>query len=151
VNAINGNLSCSTGTTGILCATCLKGYYSNLGKACISCDEVSPLHMIIIFIGLLFAAVFSIWWFIAKSAATQARFEEMRKIARVRWLKWKGGVLCLLKQLLGFFQIVLMTKSVYRIPFPSLCKSLKHFLLDDTISLTHFVVWICAFDPRSVH
>ena len=129
MNAIEGNLSCSPGTHGILCATCLKGYYSTLGKACISCDEVSPLHIILISIGLLFAAAFSLWWFIEKRTATQARFEKMRKKARVRWLKWRGGVLCLLKQILGFFQVLLMTKSVYRIPFPSLCTSSKHFLL----------------------
>jgi hypothetical protein len=142
VNAIEGNLSCSTGTHGILCATCLKGYYSTLGKACISCEEVLPLHITLIFIGLLFAVVISLWWFIGESTATQARFEEMRKKARVRWLKWKGGVLCLLKQLLGFFQIVLMIKSVYRIPFPSLCKSpsLRRIFSSRCYDLTYFVV-----------
>jgi hypothetical protein len=151
VNAIEGNLSCSTGTYGILCATCLKGYYSTLGKACISCAEVSPLHIVLIFIGLLSAAVFSLWWFIGKTTAAQARFEEMRKKARVRWLKGKGGVLCLLKQLLGFFQIVLMLKSMYQIPFPlQACVSHRSsfFSMLRSHSLCGVNLCICAF---SIH
>jgi hypothetical protein len=33
---------------------------------------------------------------------------------------WRDTIVVLAKQLLGFFQIVLLLQSVYRIPFPAI-------------------------------
>ena len=47
-----------------------------------------------------------------------ARYLSTKNFLALRWLKWRDTIVVLAKQLLGFFQIVLLLQSVYRIPFP---------------------------------
>jgi hypothetical protein len=47
-----------------------------------------------------------------------ARYLGTKDFLALRWLKWRDTIVVLAKQLLGFFQIVLLLQSVYRIPFP---------------------------------
>jgi hypothetical protein len=52
------------------------------------------------------------------NTAFKRRFIKSKEFFVVRWLQSRQMIVVLAKQLLGFFQIVLLLQSVYRIPFP---------------------------------
>jgi hypothetical protein len=55
-----------------------------------------------------------------KTLASNTKVAEAYRAFLARWTKWKGSVIPVAKQLFGFFQVVVLLRSVYRIPFPTL-------------------------------
>jgi hypothetical protein len=53
-------------------------------------------------------------------ATRNSKMADVYKAFLLRWAKWKDSVTVVAKQLFGFFQVVVLLRSVYRIPFPSL-------------------------------
>jgi hypothetical protein len=70
---------------------------------------------------LMLAVVWALFrWCLHTKAASHSKASELYKAFQARWTKWNDSVIAVAKQLLGFFQVVVLLRSVYRIPFPTL-------------------------------
>jgi hypothetical protein len=127
VNGALGNLSCTKGTLGVLCGGCRTGFYRSLDRSCASCEKAAPLQFALLAMFALAMACFLLTWWLRKIMAHSSKAEELYKAFLVKWTKWKDSVIVVGKLLFGFFQVVMLLRSVYRIPFPRLYVDVLHF------------------------
>eukprot|EP00937_MAST-01D_sp_MAST-1D-sp2_P004033 g4033.t1 len=116
VNNMTGTVSCTPGNMGALCAVCAAEYYKRSDEGrCVACADANlkqdvPWAPIAAFVGfaLLFMATDarSHWHFL--------RFAQRHVQGCRRHLMGKSKVV------LSFFQIMMLSKTVYRVPFPSI-------------------------------
>ena len=134
VDESRGNISCSAGSHGVLCATCDQGYFKQLDGSCETCEEMAPIQTTLLTLLVSVLVVFGSFRLVIRlmrrNPLLWARYLGTKDFLALRWLKWRDTIVVLAKQLLGFFQIVLLLQSVYRIPFPvsgSKCSALDPY------------------------
>jgi hypothetical protein len=122
VDKSRGNITCSAGSHGVLCATCDQGYFKQLDGSCKTCEAIAPAQAIVLTLLLLVLVVFGslklVVRLMRRTPKLWARYLSTKDFLTLRWLTWRDAIVVLAKQLLGFFQVVLLLQSVYRIPFP---------------------------------
>eukprot|EP00937_MAST-01D_sp_MAST-1D-sp2_P000024 g24.t1 len=114
VDALTGSVSCSPGNSGALCAVCRPDYYKRTDTgACVACENVN-MSQDVPWVALLVLALFLLFFLGSDARA------EWRCLRRVQ--KHVQGCRQVLvgksKIVLSFFQIMLLTKNIYRVPFP---------------------------------
>jgi hypothetical protein len=117
-----GNLSCTEGNYGILCGTCLQGHFKVLDGSCTKCtSETTTSRHTIVLVMLVFVVIaFVIYRRMNTKRRQDGASAEVYKRLHVFWTKWRDSIVVIAKQLLGFFQVVLLLRTVYRIPVSDL-------------------------------
>jgi hypothetical protein len=79
VDEAEGNLSCASGSYGMLCATCQQGHYRLFDATCESCEKVSVVSLVFF---LLIAVAIGGWWCKIK---IQRKYAKRHVYFRARW------------------------------------------------------------------
>ena len=114
VHNVTGAVACKQGNAGALCAVCATGYYKRSDDgSCVACADASvkddvpwgPLLAAAVFVALYLGSDARADW--RRCRALQRRIQGCQ-----RHLVGKSKVV------LGFFQVLLLSKTVFRVPFP---------------------------------
>jgi hypothetical protein len=155
IDEVMGNLSCSAGSYGILCGSCSAGYFKQPDKSCKTCDAVPPLQTAAMLATSLIAGVLALSWLVRlilrRNASLWEHYTTTKDFLVVCWRKWQGMIIPVAKQFLGFFQIVLLLQSVYRIPYPTIYLKFLRFFAVINLDFLSFIRLECFVDNINWH
>eukprot|EP00937_MAST-01D_sp_MAST-1D-sp2_P005052 g5052.t1 len=115
VHARTGTVTCSPGNTGVLCAVCAPDHFKRTDTGrCVPCEDANtaqdvpwvPVLVLISFVLLFIGSEARAEWRLLR--AVQKYIQGCRRL-------FVGKS----KIVLSFFQIMLLTKNIYRVPFPA--------------------------------
>eukprot|EP00937_MAST-01D_sp_MAST-1D-sp2_P001199 g1199.t1 len=149
-DSTSGSVTCANGTAGALCAVCAADHFRRAsGGECVPCEDVrlgSDMPWALCIVVTSFALLFA--WSDARCEWKRLRFLQGHIQGCRRHLVGKSKIV------LSFFQIILLSKAVYRVPFPSVFVAFIDrfaFLQFDMVSLSFSCETIVMGVQRSAH